>query len=105
MTRLSINVRNPKAAAEVYMRAMDVVKLEDTEANGCIIRLPCFEITLVNESNKPLGMFKLVFGTNSLEKVAVALTQGGIDHHKEGERILADTLRHIGCALEFECVV
>jgi hypothetical protein len=105
MTRLSINVTDPKAAAEVYVRAMDVIKLENTEANSCIIRLPSFKITLVNESDKPLGMFKLVFGTDSLEKVAAALTQGGITHHKEGERILADTLLHIGCALEFECVV
>ncbi len=87
------------------MRAMDVLELEDTEANSCIIRLPTFEITLVNESDKPLGMFKLVFGTDSLEKVAAALTKGGLGHHKEGERILADTLPHIGCALEFECIV
>jgi catechol 2,3-dioxygenase-like lactoylglutathione lyase family enzyme len=105
ITRLSINVSDPKAAVEVYSRAMDVVKVEDTEANGCIIHLPSFEITLVNNSDKPLGMFKLVFGTDSLEKVAAALTQGGIYHHKEGERILADTLPHIGCALEFECVI
>jgi len=68
MTRLSINVNDPKAAAEVYMRAMGVLELEDTEPNSCIIRLPSFEITLVNESDKPLGMFKLVFGTDSLEK-------------------------------------
>ncbi len=84
---------------------MDVIKLENTEANSCIIRLPNFEITLVNENDKPLGMFKLVLGTDSLEKVATALIQGGITHHREGERILADTLPHIGCALEFECVV
>jgi hypothetical protein len=105
MTRMSINVDDPKAAAEVYMRAMNIIKLEDTEANGCIIRLPNFEITLVNESDKPRGMFKLVFGTDSLEKVVAALTQGGINYHKEGTRIVADTLLHIGCTLEFECVV
>jgi hypothetical protein len=84
---------------------MDVIKLENTEANSCIIRLPNFEITLVNENEKPLGMFKLVFGTDSLGKVATALTQGRITHHREGERILADTLPHIDCALEFECAV
>jgi hypothetical protein len=78
------------------------MKLEDTD---CIIRLPSFEITLVNENDKPLGMFKLVFSIDSLEKVAGALTQGGITHQKEGERIIADTLLRVGCALEFECVV
>ncbi|CAF0845554.1 unnamed protein product [Adineta steineri] len=68
MTQLSINVKDPKAAAELYLRAMDVVKLENTEANTCIIHLSNFQITLVHETNKPLGMFKLVFGTDSLEK-------------------------------------
>ncbi|CAF0840240.1 unnamed protein product [Adineta steineri] len=68
MTRLSINVNDPKAASELYLRAMDVVKLENTEANACIIHLSNFQITLVHETEKPLGMFKLVFGTDSLEK-------------------------------------
>lgn len=105
MTRLSINVSDPKAAADVYMHAMDAVKLENIEANSYIIRLPSFEITLVNESDKQLGMFKVVFGTESLGKVAAALTKGGINHRKEGDRIVADTLLYVGCALEFECVM
>jgi hypothetical protein len=92
-------------AAEVYQRAIDVVKIENINSNCCIIHLPNFEITLVNECDKPLGMFKLVFGTESLEKVTDALTKGGISHQTEGERILADTLSDIGCALEFECIV
>lgn len=105
MTRLSINVDDPKAAAEIYKRAMDVVKLEETETNGCVLHLPNFEIRLVKESNRPLGMFNLVFGTDSLDKVIVALTQGGIAYHNEAERILVDTPSDIGCALEFERVL
>ncbi|CAF0840204.1 unnamed protein product [Adineta steineri] len=104
MTRLSINVNDPKAASELYLRAMDVAKLENTEANTCIIHLSNFEITLVHETEKPLGMFKLVFGTDSLEKVSDALTQGGVDFHKEGERIIVKSLPHINCELEFEYV-
>ena len=105
MTRLSINVSDRKTAAEIYVRAMGTAKFEETEPNSCIIRLSNFEITLINEHDKPLGMFKLVFGTDSLGKVTAALTRGGITYHKEGERIFADTLIHIGCALEFECVI
>lgn len=105
MTRLSINVNDPMAAAEIYTRAMDIVKLEETEANDCVLQLPNFEIRLVKESNRPLGMFNLVFGTDSLEKVTVALTQGAIAYRNEARRILVDTLSHIGCTLEFERVV
>ena len=105
MTRLSINVSDPKVATELYQRAIDVVKIENINNNSCIIHLPNFEITLVNECDKPLGMFKLVFCTDSLEKVADALTKGRINHQTEGERILADTLSDIGCALEFECIL
>ncbi|CAF3705167.1 unnamed protein product [Rotaria sp. Silwood1] len=105
MTRLSVNVSDPKTAAEVYLRALDTTTVEDTETNGCIIRLPNFEITLTTESEKPSGMRKLVFGTDSLEKVEAALAQGGISHHKENGRIVADTLSHIGCEIEFESIV
>ncbi|UJR34708.1 hypothetical protein I4U23_027485 [Adineta vaga] len=104
MTRLSINVNDPMVASELYLRAMDAVKLENTEANTCIIRLPNFEITLVHEIGKPLGMFKLVFGTDSFEKLTFALTKGGINYDKEGERIVVDSLSYISCALEFECI-
>lgn len=104
MTRLSINVIDLKAAAELYTRAIDTVKFEMIDGNRCIIRLPGFEITLVNESNKPLGMFKLVFGTDSLEKVTHALSHGRINYRNENGRILAETLLDIGCSLEFERV-
>lgn len=105
MTRLYINVSDLKTVAEIYVRAMNATKCEETEENRCIIRLSKFEITLVTESDKPLGMFKLVFNTDSLEKVTAALTRGGINYHKEGECILAETLLHIGCTLGFECVI
>jgi hypothetical protein len=104
MIRLSINVSDPKMAAKIYMRAMDAVTIEDSNANSCIIHLPNFEINLIHKNDKPSGMFKLTFGTDSLEKVAAALTQGGIDHQKEGECIIAHTLSDIGCTLEFEYV-
>ena len=104
MTRLSINVSDLKAAVKIYARAMDAAKFEETDTNRCIIRLPSFEINLVKESDRSVGMFKLVFGTDSLEKVTNALRHGGIEYRKEDERILADTLLDIGCALEFECV-
>lgn len=105
MTRLSINVIDLKAAVEIYARAMNTAQFEVTDTNRCIIRLPNFEINLINESDRSLGMFKLVFGTTSLEKVTNALRRGGISYRNENERILADTLLDIGCALEFECVV
>ncbi|UJR06962.1 hypothetical protein I4U23_011250 [Adineta vaga] len=105
MTRLSINVNDLKAASELYLRTMDVIKLENTETHNCIIRLPNFEITLVHKSDKPLGMFKLVFGTDSLEKVTHTLTQSGVNYQKEGERIIVDSLPYIGCILEFECII
>lgn len=105
MTQLSINVSDLKAAVQLYSRAMDVTKLEDTGENSCILHLLNFEIILLVDSNKPLGMFKLVFGTVSLEKVAGALAQGGIGHHKADGRIVADTLSRIGCILEFVSIV
>ncbi|CAF1186928.1 unnamed protein product [Didymodactylos carnosus] len=60
MTRLSINVTDRKTAVELYLRVMDVVKLEDIEESSCIIRLPRFEIKLVSESDKPLELLVIV---------------------------------------------
>ena len=99
MTRLAINVSDPQAAAQVYLRAMDVDKLDNMGADCCIIRLPSFEITLTTDSGKQLGMYKLVFGTHSLEKVAAALAQSGIGYCEESGRIIADSLPHINCVL------
>jgi catechol 2,3-dioxygenase-like lactoylglutathione lyase family enzyme len=104
MTRLVINVSDLQAAAQMYTRALDVTRLDNTEATCCIIYLPNFEITLTSDTDKRLGMYKLVFGTHSLDRVAVVLAQGGIGYWEEGGRIIVDSMPHIGCVLEFESI-
>ncbi|CAF0915954.1 unnamed protein product [Adineta steineri] len=78
MTRLSINVNDPKAVSELYLRAMDVVKLENTEANSCIIHLSNFEITLVHETEKPLDLPMLVHDKPFSKEVKAVMFSGAI---------------------------
>ncbi|CAF1467729.1 unnamed protein product [Adineta steineri] len=104
MTKLYINVSDLHAAAQIYLRALDIDKLVDTEPNRYILHLPSFEIILTAGNTEPLGIYKLTFGVNSMDKLVAELTKGGIEYHKESEHIVADTLSHTGCVLEFESI-
>lgn len=105
VTHLMINVRDLGTAVEKYNRAIDVNEIEYAGTNSCIIRLANFDIVLTSDQNKPLGMYKLIFVTNSLDKVEATLVHNGITYDKDHGRIFADTMTFVGCAIEFESIV
>ncbi|UJR38897.1 hypothetical protein I4U23_031565 [Adineta vaga] len=104
MTQLHINVIDPPSAAQVFLLDMDIDKLVGTEANRYILHLKNFQIILTVRNIDSLGIYKLTFGIDSMDKLISALAKGNIEYHKENGRIVADTQSHIGCVLEFESI-
>ncbi|UJR34497.1 hypothetical protein I4U23_021905 [Adineta vaga] len=102
MLQLHINVTDPHAAVQIFRRAMDIDKFVNTESNCGILYLPTFKILLTVENNEPLGMYKLTFAIDSIDKLVAALEQSDIEYHKKDGCIVTDTEPHIGCVLEFE---
>lgn len=99
MTRLTIQVADPLAAAPIYLRALDGAEVVQAGAGSCLIRLPSFEISLT--AGEP-GMRKLSFGTSSLDRTASALERGGVPHQINNRCITVDAGAQLGCVLEFE---
>ena len=99
MKSLTIEVADPLAAAQIYMRAMNGAAITEAGASACLLKLPSFEIRLLQGSP---GMRRLVFGTASLEQTAAALTRGSVAHEIENHRITVASAAQLGCVLEFE---
>jgi len=102
MTRVTIEVADPAAAAPVYVRAVDDAVVTEIDNGGRLVKLPSFEIRLQSAGVRMPGMRTLVLGTRSLQQTQQALVQGGIAHHKDGARIVVESGVEIGCGLEFE---
>ncbi|HEY4375026.1 MAG TPA: VOC family protein [Burkholderiales bacterium] len=99
MTRLTIQVDDPAAAALLYLRAIEGAQASEGSAGARVIRMQDFEIELI--AGTP-GMRKLVFGVASLERCAAALAAGSVAHRMHEQRIIVDAQAQLGCMLEFE---
>ena len=101
MTRLHIEVADPRQAALIYQRAMDDVTITPAVNGALLLRLPSFEIHL---SQGAPGMRSLVFGSAALEHTRAALDRGGIAYESTASGIRVTSIPELGCGLQFEPV-